>query len=80
MALNKKRLLSFFLSFLMAFNVMMPAASVAEGLGGDVPEIQTRGASYTVSINLQEVNGNAAQVDLSSKNNYHLYLCLKLPE
>ena len=81
MALSKRRLLSFFMAFLMVFN-MLPTAALAatpgtQEIGSDPLKTQTRGAAYTVSLDLQDVNGKAAEANLSS-GDYHLYLCLKV--
>ena len=81
MTLSKRRLVSFFMAFLMVFN-MLPTTSLAaspgtQEIGSDPLKTQTKGVAYTVSLDLQNVDGTSAQVDLSGKD-YHLYLCLKV--
>ena len=80
MALSKRRLISFFLAFLMVINLLPVEALAdtgAQEIGSQVLKAQARGAAYTVSLDLQNVDKSAANVDLSSKG-YHLYLCLKV--
>ena len=81
MALSKRRLISFLLAFLMVFNMLptevLAASPGTQEIGSQVLKAQARGAAYTVSLDLQNVDKSAANMDLSSKD-YHLYLCLKV--